>query len=190
MAAFADAAVSKGRAVLFSKTTDPGCAKAKRALDAAGLAGKYLVVELDKAQPDGGDAVCAVIGGVPRMFVDKEEIGGDGGIWADPAKLTGVLRAKGVLSADGLPPNYPTSVDQLPGRRRNHPLYRTSQQEFGKDAKEAAAQHRDKWAGRKGEFTKEFLGGPPRDCGLNIAMDKSRCVRDPGSLGASPDPLV
>eukprot|EP01065_Artemidia_motanka_P001703 TRINITY_DN10790_c0_g1_i1.p2 TRINITY_DN10790_c0_g1~~TRINITY_DN10790_c0_g1_i1.p2 ORF type:complete len:112 (+),score=33.26 TRINITY_DN10790_c0_g1_i1:77-412(+) len=87
----------------------------------------------------------------------------------------------------GLPSNYPTSVDQLPGRRRDHPLYRTSAQEYGRDA---SVTEKQKWSGRRGDFTKDFLGGPPRDCGLNVAMDKSRVIRDPGALGPAPQPLI
>eukprot|EP01060_Flectonema_neradi_P017160 TRINITY_DN2397_c1_g1_i1.p1 TRINITY_DN2397_c1_g1~~TRINITY_DN2397_c1_g1_i1.p1 ORF type:complete len:114 (+),score=22.12 TRINITY_DN2397_c1_g1_i1:54-344(+) len=81
----------------------------------------------------------------------------------------------------------PQTVDELPGKRPQHPLYKTASQEYGKGVADVKAPVR---SGRKGCFTKEFVGGPVRDCGLNVSVDKSRVSKNPGPLGAGPSTLL
>ncbi|KAJ9449184.1 hypothetical protein DIPPA_06657 [Diplonema papillatum] len=79
------------------------------------------------------------------------------------------------------------TVDMLPGSRPPHPLYKTANSEYGK----GAGDHRpEQLASRGGCFTKDFVGGPVRDCGFNVSMDKSRVQKNPGALGEAPSTLL
>jgi hypothetical protein len=63
------------------------------------------------------------------------------------------------------------TLDHLPGRRKKHPLYSTSNSDYGKTGLQAKKP--EKWAGRQGQFTNDFHNaGMYRNCGLNTTTTR------------------